>query len=103
MEEVIGVSIETQRNPAQLSTVSVLFNIKNLEGISVLNEPDVVRLLNGLAGSLDRVDSNVVIVFSLPRMNDDDHMHIVLDANVPQFGHKSVLQLKLLEAFRLLR
>ena len=103
MEKVLGVSIETQRNPAQLSIISVLLDVKDLEAVSVLNEPDVVRLLNGLAGSLDRVDSNVLIVFSLPRTNDDDHMHIVLDANVPQFCHKSVLQLKLFEAFRLLR
>ena len=53
-------------------------------------------------GSIYRVDAYIFIVLSFFRMNNNSYMHIVFDANLSKFRHKSVLNFKFFEAFSLL-
>lgn len=81
----------------------ILLYIKYFKGGTVLNHPNIISLLGGLTCSIDGVNADVLVVFSLPGVNDNDDMHIEFDADISQLGHEGVLQFEFLKPFCLLR
>ncbi len=102
MEEILSPPAEAQGNPAEFSIITIFLDIEDLEALPILDEPDIICLLGGLAGAVDRVDAQVFIVLSLLGVDHYHHVHVVLEAYLPQLGHQGVLQLELLEALTLL-
>lgn len=103
LKKLFVFAIKSQRNPAQLTIITILLDIEDLKAISILYNPDVVCLLRRLASAIDRVDSDIFRILSLARMDDYCHMNIELDADVSQLRHQSILKLKLFIAFALFR
>lgn len=77
LEEVLATAIESYGDAAEFSIVSIFAHVENLEILSILDEPNIVSLLRGLAGTVDGVDSDIFAVLGLARMYHNHHMHIV--------------------------
>ena len=103
LKEILGVSTEAKGDASEFSIVPIFSDIEQFEILSILDEPDVVRLLSGLAGAVDGVDSNVFTIIGLAGVDHHNHMHVVFYADVSQTRHQRVLQLELLEPVSLLR
>ena len=83
LEEILAAAVEPYGNAAEFSVVSILAHVEKLEILSILDEPNVVSLLGGLAGAVDGVDSDIFAVLGLPRMNHHHNMHIIPYSNFP--------------------
>jgi hypothetical protein len=46
-----------------------------------LNNPNVVSLLSSLGSTIDRVNSNILIILSLSWMNNNCNMNIIICSN----------------------
>ena len=103
LKEILGVSTEAKGDASEFSIVPIFSDIEQFEILSILDEPDVVCLLSGLAGAVDGVDSDVFAIVGLAGVDHHNHMHAVSYADVPQPRHQRVLQLELLEPVSLLR
>lgn len=102
LEEVLGVAVEAQGDSSQLSIISIFADIEYFEAVSILDEPDVVGLLGGLAGTINGVDADILSVIRLPGVDHYYHMDIIADGDFPQSCHQCILKLKLFKSISLL-
>ncbi len=80
----------------------ILFNIENLEILSILNDPDIISLLRGLTGTINGMNTDILIILRLPGMYNNNHVNIVINGDLPEFGHQTILRVKLFVALTLL-
>lgn len=95
LEKHFRLFIEADRNSAQLAIVSVLLDLEQFKTGSVLDYPNVVRLLSRLTCAIYRMQAKILIFLNFSRMDDNGNVHIVSNAYLPQLAHEGVLEIKL--------
>lgn len=89
-------------NFAHIAIEPIFLDVENSEVVSTLQHPNIVGLLSGLAGAIDRVDLDVLIILGLPGMDHNHNMYIMVSGHFTKSRHHFVLQIELLVPFRLI-
>lgn len=75
-EKRLGLLIEPHGNTTSFTVVSIFLDIKYFKAVSVLNDPNVIGLLSGLTGTINRVNTDILVVIGFSRVDNNHDMNI---------------------------